>query len=538
MRCNRCGNVNGTHYAICSWSQPFNMLSAVKDASIYLLKKDSWRIIKGKHVFCGECCNHLVSDLSPNVIQALKGIIKLNSTNHLLKKTVTGSNKDDNIKNMWSNFATQIKTDLELDTTPHPDKLYYWHHEISMLGVVSKDTGEKYFRYVEKARQLSKHGYVIISNWQSDKLFNSLPSTIEWGKHLLKMPNLTFETLYSLRDTHGTPQPKQRSWKKLLTSSVIESSYKGTKKNDKLPNYLASKDSGKRLATPSPIGKIQKWLATHLPWIAHIDIYICLTAKINLLEKKKDDVTKKAKVDDLDGDTKAKVDELKKRRDELCIPESINALSRAEGLKISQDFHVDSTSEGNLFVLHPLSKHYDFNLFPRSHHLIRDNKYEEIKDRGIPQDMLETLTLEPNQLLICMSSCIHGGGVSSENVTSLTDLLSLPINNNIKVCRGGSLTDFSLQFSVYQGEGLTAASAYKVGRPSTLGKIKLLCTNEIKKEKFRYSNKDIDDADYEQAKLHFSKSLDDAETKHTKLINQTIDQFKGDVSVKKRKLRN
>lgn len=222
---------------------------------------------------------------------------------------------------------------------------------------------------------------------------------------------------------------------------MIESSYRGAKKNDNLPNYLASKDSGERLATPSPIRKIQKWLATHLPWIAHIDIYICLTAKINLLEKKKDDVTKKAKVD-----------ELKKRRDELCIPESINALSRAEGLKISQDFHVDSTSEGNLFVLHPLSIHYDFNLFPRSHHLICNNKYEEIKDRGIPQDMLETLTLEPNQLLICMSSCIHGGGVSSKNVTSLTDLLSLPPinnNNNIQVCKGGSLTDFSLQFSVY-----------------------------------------------------------------------------------------
>jgi len=79
-----------------------------------------------------------------------------------------------------------------------------------------------------------------------------------------------------------------------------------------------------------------------LPWIAHIDIYICLTAKINLLEKKKDDVTKKAKVDELDDVTKAKVDKLKKRRDELYIPESINALSRAEGLKISQDFHVDS----------------------------------------------------------------------------------------------------------------------------------------------------------------------------------------------------
>ena len=310
---------------------------------------------------------------------------------------------------------------------------------------------------------------------------------------------------------------------------MIESSYRGAKKNDKLPNYLASKDSGERLATPSPIGKIQKWLATHLPWIAHIDIYICLTAKINLLEKKKDDVTKKAKVDELDDVTKAKVDKLKKRRDELCIPESINALSRAEGLKISQDFHVNSTSEGNLFVLHPLSIHYDFNLFPRSHHLIRNNKYEEIKDRGIPQDMLETLTLEPNQLLICMSSCIHGGGVSSKNVTSLTDLLSLPpINNNIQVCRGGSLTDFSLQFSVYQGEGLTTASGYKVGRASTFGKIKLLCTNEIKKEKFHYSNKEIDDADYEQAKLHFSKSLDDAETKHTKLINRTIDQFKGD----------
>jgi len=75
---------------------------------------------------------------------------------------------------------------------------------------------------------------------------------------------------------------------------------------------------------------------------------------------------------------------------------------------------------------------------------------------------------------------------------------------------------------------LTTASGYKVGRASTFGKIKLLCTNEIKKEKFHYSNKEIDDADYEQVKLHFSKSLDDAETKHTKLINRTIDQFKGD----------
>ena len=76
---------------------------------------------------------------------------------------------------------------------------------------------------------------------------------------------------------------------------------------------------------------------------------------------------------------------------------------------------------------------------------------------------------------------------------------------------------------------MTTASGYKVGRASTFGKIKLLCTNEIKKEKFHYSNKEIDDADYEQAKLHFSKSLDDTETKHTKLSIERLISSKGTV---------